>query len=360
MKYPKSDHKANETATPFDLARIGQFEEIIDVRSPREYIIDHIPGACNFPVLNDNERIHIGTLYKQHSSFEANKQGAAIIASRIAKYLGSHFVSRPGDWRPLVYCWRGGKRSEAFVHVLQQIGWRAVRLPGGYKAYRRTVTATITDIVGRINFKVLCGLTGVGKSALLETLGQRNAQVLDLEKLANHRGSVLGNPVAGEQPTQKYFESLLCRALHRLDTSAPVYVEAESRKIGKLYLPTELLRAIRQAECIRIEADIDARTRYLLDEYHHFLSDRKLLESSLSLLAPFVGRQKIAAWTDWKTGEDAENMVRKLLVEHYDPIYARSMASNFDRYTDAQSVKLTRINNETLNSAAGKLLGDPG
>ncbi len=338
------------------LSQIDRFEEIIDVRSPVEYADDHIPGAHNFPALSDKERSHIGTLYKQISAFEAKKQGASLIAENFAGHLREHLNARDDNWRPLVYCQRGGERSAAFTHILKKIGWPAVSLPGGYKAYRSMVRTTIDDIAPKLKFKVLCGRTGVGKSRLLNILAQEKAaQALNLEQLANHRGSVLGNLLHEEQPSQKYFESLLCKTLRRFNPKLPTYVEAESRKIGKIHIPTTVLNAIRAAECICIETGLKARVEYLLNEYQHFLTDRTLLKSSLALLIPFLGVEKINRWTHWKTHRDAENMVIGLLNEHYDPIYLNSMKRHFTHYSRAAMVRIERITDNDLRAAALKI-----
>jgi len=189
--------------TTFDkqrtLAQINRFDEILDVRSPAEYAEDHIPQAANFPVLDDDERAEVGTVYKQVSPFEAKKRGAAKVAANIARHLQRHWQSHERNWQPLVYCWRGGTRSAAMVHVLNNIGWRAQQLPGGYKAYRRAVIAAIADCSAALDFRVLCGRTGVGKSRLLEVLREHGEHAPDLEDRANHRGSVLGQ-VAGRAP----------------------------------------------------------------------------------------------------------------------------------------------------------------
>src|SRR5262249_26159773 len=149
-------------------------------------------------------------------------------------HLDATFGERPRAWRPLVYCWRGGTRSGALVHVLQQIGWKARQLGGGYKAYRRSVIAELEESPGRFEWHVVCGLTGSGKSRLLRALARCGAQVLDLEMLAAHRGSVLGDLPGEPQPPQKMFESLLWNELRQFDPMQPVFVEAESKRIGNL------------------------------------------------------------------------------------------------------------------------------
>ena len=340
----------------WELEQIDRFEEIIDVRSPLEYEIDHIPKADNFPVLTDKERAEVGTLYRHASAFEAKRLASHMVTANISNYLREHFNSRGKNWKPLVYCWRGGNRSKSFVYILNQIGWKALQLPGGYKSYRKAVVQEIDHQSPHLSFKVLCGRTGVGKSLLLQTLKQQGAQTLDLEALSNHRGSVLGNPITGKQPTQKRFESLLCMHLRQYDPEQVIFVEAESKKIGKLQIPESLLHTIRNSPCINVETDIVTRTHYLINEYRHFLENQALLESALSLLIPFCGKKKIERWLDWENQIGPERLVQELLEEHYDPIYLRSMKNNFAHYHRAQQLDLSKIDNECLGAAAENLL----
>ena len=317
---------------------------------------DHIPGAGNFPVLDDDERADVGTVYKRVSAFEAKKRGAAKVAANVARHLQRHWQARGADWQPLVYCWRGGARSAAMVHVLNNVGWAARQLPGGYKAYRREVIAALDELAPRFGFRVLCGRTGVGKSRLLEVLRARGQQVLDLERLARHRGSVLGEPRQGGQPPQRWFESLLCAALRRFDAARPVYVEAESRRIGKLHVPEPLIRAIRASRCIRVEADIELRVPFLASEYRHFLDDRELLERTLARLADHVGAARVRSWLKRRDAGDAAGLVRALLEEHYDPLYLRSMRRHFGGYDDAARVVLDGIDRDAFDAAATRVL----
>ena len=244
-----------------NVTQLSDYDDIIDVRSPAEFAEDHVPGAINAAVLNNSERARIGTLYKQTSPFEAQRLGAALIARNIALHLETQFNQRPREWRPLVYCWRGGQRSAAMAHVLAQVGWRVGQLQGGYKIFRRHVIDELNALPVRYQFRVICGATGSGKSRLLQVLQAQGAQVLDMEKLAQHRGSLLGNLPGQNQPAQKMFETRLWDALRRYDARFPVFVEAESRQIGLLAIPTNLLEQIRQAECIAIETVTPARVK---------------------------------------------------------------------------------------------------
>ncbi len=329
-----------------------RFDDILDVRSPAEYELDHMPQALNFPVLDDEERSRIGTLYKKVSGFEAKKRGAALVASHIASHIEKHLADKAESWQPLVYCWRGGTRSAAMVQVLNDIGWQAQQLPGGYKAYRRRVIETSAELAPRLRFIVLCGKTGVGKTRLLEALRKHGKQVLDLEKIANHKGSVLGEPTEGEQPSQKGFESTLCHTIRALDLEQAVYVEAESPKIGRIQIPTVLLDAMHCGRCLHIEATRSARVAFLCEEYQHFLQDPELFESAISRLTVHVGKKKIAHWLSLHKAKKMTALVEDLLVSHYDPFYTRSTNKHFKHYQNTgTTIQLNDIDEENLNKA---------
>ena len=335
------------------LEQLMYFDDTLDVRSPTEYALDHLPKALNFPVLDDEERVQVGTLYKKVSQFEAKKEGAALVAAHIASHIKHHFNDKSEGWQPLVYCWRGGTRSGAMVQVLNDIGWHAQQLPGGYKAYRRRVIAKIAELAAALCFVVLCGRTGVGKTKLLEALHNQSKQVIDLENLANHKGSVLGAPTVGTQPSQKSFDSRLCATLQVLDPKHVVYVEAESSKIGCIQLPTVLLDAMRRGQCIHIAATRSARVSFLSAEYRHFLQNPALFRQAIERLAAYTANKKITHWLSLhKEGKIAE-LVADLLVSHYDPFYTRSMKKNFKHYKNTSTkIQLDNIDEWNLSKAA--------
>jgi tRNA 2-selenouridine synthase len=332
---------------------LTKFDAIIDVRSPSEFAEDHIPGAVSAPVLDDAERAQVGTLYKQISAFEAKKLGAALLARNAAQHIQSLFRDKPKSWHPLVYCWRGGKRSGAMAHILREIGWNAETLEGGYKAYRRFVVSELGRLPSTLDFTVIHGPTGSGKSRLLGALRRAGAQVLDLEDLAAHRGSVLGNLPARPQPAQKMFESLLLKELSALDATRPVYVEGESKKIGELQVPDALIERMRASPCIALDTPLEARVDLLLDEYRHFLEDKPALDAQLDCLAALHGRERIA---QWKALADWRELVRRLLVEHYDPAYRRSSARNFAQLPSARRVHIPRADDSAFLNAARALI----
>ncbi len=338
------------------LPELDQYDCIIDVRSPSEYALDHLPGAINCPVLDDAQREQVGTLYKQVSPFEARKVGAALVAQNIGLHLNAHFIDKPRDWKPLVYCWRGGNRSGSMAHVFARIGWPVVQLDGGYQAYRRSVITALDELAERFRFRAICGTTCSGKSRLLQVLQREGAQVLDLEQLARHRGSVLGGLPTAPQPSQKMFESLLWHALRALSPERVVYVESESKKIGDVRVPDKLMSHIRASDCVRVDTAMADRVALLIEDYPHLVDDTALLATQLSHLTPLHGKEKIRHWTQLANEGQTATMVEALLVEHYDPSYLRSIHRNFIRYGDAQVLVLPGIADADFTAAAHALI----
>jgi tRNA 2-selenouridine synthase len=334
------------------VSQLSDFDEIIDVRSPAEYAEDHIPGAISAPVLDDAQRAEVGTLYVQVSPFVAKKRGAALIARNIALHLENIFKDKPKQWKPLVYCWRGGQRSGAMAHILAQVGWSTSRLEGGYKNYRRQVLADLETLPQGLQFRVVCGTTGSGKSRFLHVLHDLGAQVLDLEALAQHRGSLLGNLPNEPQPAQKMFESRVWDALRRFDPKRPVFVEAESKKIGLVNTPEALLQKMRASECLLLEAPIAARVQLLMEDYRHFLSDPALLARRLAPLHPLHGHEVLERWQALAQQGEWDALVEDLLTRHYDPAYRRSTSNNFVHLAEARLLQLERLDEEALRAAA--------
>ena len=338
------------------LEQLDDFDEVVDVRSPAEFAIDHVPGSVNCPVLSNEERARVGTTYKQVSPFEARKMGAALVARNVAHHVETHFASRDPAWKPLIYCWRGGKRSGAMTLVLREIGWDAAALEGGYQSYRRAMLAQLDVLPARFGYRVICGPTGSGKSRLLQKLAARGAQVLDLEELARHRGSVLGDLPGDPQPAQKMFESLVWSALRGFDPARPVFVEAESRRIGALRVPEALLGCMRKASCVRIEAPAAERVRFLIDEYRHFLVEPAWLKTQLRRLTALHSKATIERWIAWIDAEAWQDLVGDLLATHYDPAYLRSMRNNYPGLADATLLNARRLDDAGFEESASSLL----
>ena len=337
------------------LADLGRFDSIVDVRTPAEFAEDHIPGAINAPVLSDEERVVVGTMYKQVSPFEATKYGAALVAKNIAAHLETLFADRPINWKPLIYCWRGGKRSGSMTTWFRLIGWKACQLEGGYKVYRHHVLERLAALPERFSFRVLAGLTGSGKTRLLRALAGCGAQALDLEDIARHRGSLLGALPGEAQPSQKGFDTRLLQALEGLDPARPVFVEAESRKIGQLQVPESLMRALADSECIRVEAGIDDRVAFLCEDYANLFDAPERFKDLLACLVDLHGRQVVGRWHALIDAGARAELFRELIERHYDPAYRRSSHGLFHRLPQARPF-VFRPNAGDLAAEAARLL----
>jgi len=334
---------------------LAAYPDRVDVRTPSEFADDHVPGAENRPVLDDAERARIGTMYAKESSFAAKRTGAALVARNIAAMLEGPFAAKSRDWAPVVYCWRGGQRSRSLTHMLNEIGWRAVQLDGGYRAWRRHVLAELERLPSRFRLEVVCGLTGSGKSRLLDALAAEGAQVLDLERLARHRGSLLGDLPGEPQPSQKGFESQLAAAFMRFDERRPVYVESESKRIGTIQVPDAVLAAMRAAPCIRLDTPAPLRVALLKDEYAHYLEDDGALAARLAHLVPLHGRKTVERWEAAAAAGEWNALVAELLAQHYDPTYARAIERNFARLGAALVVAPSGIDDAAFRALARTL-----
>lgn len=317
MAFPLGDMRSY-AALPFDA--------VIDVRAPSEFAEDHLPNAINLPVLSDAERAEVGTLYKQDSPFRARKVGAALVARNAAHHIETALADKPGSWKPLVYCWRGGQRSGSFATILQQIGWRAEVVEGGYQSYRRQVAKAFYDQPLAHRLLILDGNTGTAKTEILARVAAHGGQVIDLEAMAEHRGSVLGGFDA-EQPSQKMFESRLIGALSLLDPARPVFVEAESNKIGALGVPPSLWTAMRSAPRVLIRAEQSARASYLARTYTDIATDSERLGVALDGLILFQGLKKVERWKKLASDGAFELLASELIADHYDGAYARARSS---------------------------------
>lgn len=331
------------------------YSEIIDVRSPSEYAEDHWPGAINLPVLDDQERAKVGTIYKQVDPFTARKLGASLVAQNIARHIDSHFIAKDKDYQPLIYCWRGGQRSNSLALVLSQIGWTVTLLQGGYKTYRAWVREQLQEWPQQFRYRILAGPTGTGKTLLLRQMMERGAQVLDLEALANHRGSLLGqewNECA--QPSQKGFETAILWQLKRFQPAHPVWVESESSKIGELYIPTTLWHHMREATCVEIQMPIASRVQYLIETYPHLIDHPQILKDKLSNLKQRQGQAKVQEWFDWIDAGQREVFVADLLEHHYDPTYRYALRRSFAQVT--QILSLPDLSSGSVEQALKTLL----
>ena len=338
------------------LTRLGEFADVIDARSEGEFAEDHLPGAINWPSLNNEERKLVGTEYKQISAFDAKKRGAAMVAQNIARHLERDVIHKPRDWQPLVYCWRGGKRSGSLALILDQIGFNVTLVDGGYKAFRTALVAALPNLAAQFGYRVICGTTGSGKTRLLQALRAQGAQVLDLEALANHRSSVLGVIPGIPQPTQKAYDSLIWAALKSFDASRPVYIESESKKVGNVAIPEGLITAMRAAPCLQLDLSEDERVELLLEDYDFFVKDIEYFCDRLSALTQARGKEVVTSWQTRARSGDVASVVRELLVNHYDPVYLQSMKRNFAQYPTRTTVAPSNRSVDAMQALAQKML----
>ncbi|UWQ38701.1 tRNA 2-selenouridine(34) synthase MnmH [Leisingera aquaemixtae] len=328
------------------------FDTVIDVRSPAEYAEDHVPGAINLPVLDNEERAEVGTIYVQDSPFKARKLGAALVFRNAANHIEQSLSHHEGSWKPLVYCWRGGQRSGSFTWMLQQIGWRAEVVQGGYQSYRRLVNAALYQTALPHRLVALDGYTGSAKTEVLKRAGEMGVQVLDLEGLANHRGSLLGD-MPTPQPSQKGFESALAGALMKLDPARPVLVEAESSKIGQRIIPPAVWDAMKQAPRIELQVPVAARCRYLVEAYDDILSDADRLREKLGPLRAHRSGAVVDGWFASIEAGDKAGLTEALMVEHYDPAYRKSRTAIGAEV--AATVEANALDDAGLNAAAAQV-----
>lgn len=333
------------------------FDEVVDVRTASEYEEDHVPGAINLPVLNERERAEVGTLYKQQDPFTARKRGSALVARNIAAMVEGHFADRARSYRPLIYCWRGGQRSGSVALVLSQIGWRPAVIKGGYKRYRSHVLTTLVELAPRLPLVTLAGLTGTAKTRILGLLEQAGSQVLDLEGLAHHRGSLLGGDPERPQPSQKRFDGGIAQLINQLHERSPpsaaVWIESESSKIGNLFCPPALWQRMKGAPVVEISAPLSARAEFLIEHYRHFLEQPQRLRTQLRRLTERHGKARINAWEALIMAGRWRELVCELLEQHYDPSYRLSMARNSARIQ--QRIELPDLSERTLRDLVEEL-----
>ena len=331
-----------------------KFDTIIDVRSPLEFAEDHIVGAINCPVLSDLERQKVGTIYKRESSFKAKIIGSSLTAKNIAFHIENNFMEKKGSWQPLIYCWRGGQRSKAFSIVLSEVGWRTNQLKGGYKEYRNQVINFLDNIGPKLKITLISGKTGSAKTKILKSIENEGGQILDLEGLANHKGSLLGKIPDLIQPSQKFFESLIFNKIQNLNLKDKIYIEAESSKIGNIHIPKSIWKKMINSPRIEISANVELRAKFLVSDYDYMCNDPTLINPIIKGLKNRLSKKLFDEWTNLIDRKKWFDLTKSFLENHYDPSYSSNTIKN-DRKV-IKKITATSLNNSDIKDIAKKIL----
>jgi tRNA 2-selenouridine synthase len=356
---PSRADNAAHIVNPFELGiqDFSAYALVIDARSPREYAEDHIPDAVNLPVVGDDEYAVVGTTHRS-DTHRAYLIGVEHSLRNMADHIAS-LISRYGrDDRMLVYCFRGGKRSKLWADTLRTIGFKVDVLAGGWKNYRRWVRAGLDRLPLAFDYRVLCGSTGCGKTRLLAALADEGAQTIDLEDVAGHRGSLIGGLPGTAQPSQKLFDSLLLERMRQLDPSRPVWIEAESKRIGKVQIPEILHRSMHAGAIIRVEAPMTERVKLWREDYRHFADDPSMMVEMLEPLKPLIGGDELKVWQALAASRQVDALFERVMVNHYDPAYRRSSSRNFASFDAAEIVVLDSLQPDDLRTTARRLIAD--
>ncbi|MFL2828467.1 MAG: tRNA 2-selenouridine(34) synthase MnmH [Candidatus Puniceispirillales bacterium] len=331
-----------------------KFDTIIDVRSPLEFAEDHIVGAINCPVLSDLERQKVGTIYKKESSFKAKIIGSSLTAKNIAFHIENNFMEKKGSWQPLIYCWRGGQRSKAFSIVLSEVGWRTNQLKGGYKEYRNQVINFLDNIGPKLKITLISGKTGSAKTKILKSIENEGGQILDLEGLANHKGSLLGKIPDLIQPSQKFFESLIFNKIQNLNLKDKIYIEAESSKIGNIHIPKSIWKKMIKSPRIEISANVELRAKFLVSDYDYMCNDPTLINPIIKGLKNRLSKKLFDEWTNLIDRKKWFDLTKSFLENHYDPSYSSNTIKN-DRKV-IKKITATSLNNSDIKDIAKRIL----
>ena len=327
-----------------------KYDTIIDVRSPSEFEIDHIVGAINCPILYDDERQKVGTIYKQISSFKAKIIGSSLSAKNIAFHIEKEFLEKKGSWKPLIYCWRGGQRSKAFSIVLSEVGWRTYQLSGGYKEYRNDIIKYLDNIGMKLKIILISGKTGSAKTKILHSIRDQGAQILDLEGLARHKGSLLGAIPNLKQPSQKFFESLLFYEINKLNLKKNIFIEAESSKVGNVHIPKSIWSNMILSKRIEVVADVNTRAKFLIDDYQYMCKNPILIKPMIKGLKSRLSNNLIDSWEKLIDEKKWFELTKSFLENHYDSSYSSNTIKN-DRKV-IRELQATTLNNDDIKNIA--------
>jgi tRNA 2-selenouridine synthase len=334
-----------------EVLEFGDYSLVIDARSPHEYAEDHIPEAINLPVVDDVEYAEVGTRHRTdpHSAYLI---GVEYSLHNIANQIKPLIAKYGENDRMLVYCFRGGKRSKLWADNLRTIGYTVDVLRGGWKNYRRWVRASLETLPKHFEFRVLSGSTGTGKTRLLHALAFAGEQTLDLELLASHRGSLIGALPGKPQPRQKYFDTLLLNAMRRFDVSRPVWLEAESKKIGNVQLPDSLYEAMHRTVPIHLTAPMSERVRLWREDYPHLAENPSAMVDLLAPLKPLIGGEELGLWRKLAASGDIDQLFERVMSQHYDPCYDRSTRRTYKNEASSLRIDLESLSAERLNEVA--------
>jgi tRNA 2-selenouridine synthase len=341
----------------YDLDALKKFDLIIDARSPREFAEDHLPGAINLPVVFDDEYAEVGTTHRT-DPMRAYQIGVAYSLKNIARHLELPFFRTSRRISILVYCFRGGKRSKLWTDTLETIGYKVDRLPTGWKGYRNWVRQTLDEVPTHLQLNVLSGPTGCGKTRLLLALREAGAQVIDLEALASHRGSIIGAIPGRTQPSQKFFDSLLLAEIGRLDLAEQVWIESESKRIGRVQLPAALFHRMHGGRLFAVETPMSQRIAMWRREYPHFERDPTGLVIQLSHLKALVSGATLEKWVAMAERRDIDVLFESIMLDYYDPAYFRSTKKNYVHTEHAIKIQLETLDSAYLANIARRLIAE--
>ncbi|MBK5273459.1 MAG: tRNA 2-selenouridine(34) synthase MnmH [Desulfuromonadales bacterium] len=313
---------------------------IIDVRTPLEFAEDHLPGAVNVPILTNEERVEIGTLYKQTGPQQARQRGLELTCGRFGAMVGE-IVARAAGRPILTYCWRGGLRSLSMAILLEMSGYPVVQLRGGYKAFRNMVMDSFEDFMPPVPLIVVHGMTGTGKTTFINGLDQLKWTSIDLEGLAVHRGSAFGEVGLDQSLSQKRFDTLLWDDFRRAPTDRPIVLEGESQRIGRISLPGNLYEVMADSCKIWCNASLETRVRRLAVEYARE-EYRPAMAAALERIRKKLGGQRYAELSGMLSSWDIEGLGRGLIEHYYDKLYYKNrpwtpdLEMDLENYNDAE------------------------
>lgn len=349
------DHHFSEL--DLEIQPFSSYALIIDARTPGEYEADHIPNAKNLPVVYQDEFAQVGILHK-HDTHRAYMLGVSAALRTMSTHISEHISEYKPNDRILVYCFRGGKRSKLWADTLRTIGFRVDTIQGGWKAYRRWIMASLPSACKGFEYRVIAGSTGTGKTRLLHALEAEGEQVLDLEGLASHRGSLIGDLPNEAQPSQKFFDTLLFDKLRSFRTDRYVWVESESKKIGRIQIPTALYETMHRSPVLLLDAPIEERVRLWHEDYAHFEKDLNGMLDKMQYVVEIIGKKLFAEWRELASQGNASELFRSMMLDYYDRLYKSSLTKNYADLANAFRLNPESLSPEHLRATARSMVTD--